>query len=221
MEPLFKSRRFEQAEPLRQKSLYMQIINLLESEQMWHKPASYDFHNWRASNEFRLNLLHHLTGKEPTRDHPITCDGEVDGWAYTYLYIGFRQASYLGFSGNCEEYYDILEDIVSLLENAMKITSKVKVNLKSRWFEFTDCTAEEDWNSDGTGIILTAAQEERCIWMHNNESWSIILYPSWFYSYLTAQSNGWEWFDPIRNDSRFQGYVGRIHSLIVTRKKQK
>ena len=203
----------DKSDPLRQQKLFDIIDNATGDRLLYldqRKPKTLEC--CLDENTARLNILHAFEGETPTDDKPITCGKGVDYWAETRIWIGVRRACYLASLGKPNEAFAVLEDTVSLLEEVMKITAKIEFK-PSKFTPDMIWTAEEMWfTNDNTPSDI----EERNIFINTKIGTCFIIYPSQTLYALTAP-HGWEWFDPIRNDPRYQGYVDRVKALVVTR----
>ena len=203
----------DKSDPLRQQKLFDIIDNAVGDRPLYldkRKPITLEY--CLDENTARLNILHAFEGETPTDEKPITCGKPVDYWVETRIGIGTRRACYLASLGKPDEAFAVLEDTVSLLEEAMKITERITFK-PSRFTPDVIWTAEEMWFADGNA---PSDVEERTVFINNDFGYCFIVYPSHTLYALTAP-HGWEWFDPIRNDPRYQGYVDRVKALVVTR----
>ena len=221
----------EKAEPLRQLFLFNHIDELIGNRSLWVKPENFIetadiLDTLLARSDLQLQLLHSLCCQTPDIMHPISGDGELDLFVEDRIFhLGLRRVGYLASSGDISGAFIVLEDVVSLLEKVMKITSPAELRCSSPWLDATVWTAEEDWSVPG-GNFLLSDEEERCIYIHNPENWCYMIYPSWVKDILTSRSGHaytqeWHWLDPLRNDARYKDYIDRVSALIVTRPKKK
>ena len=190
---------------------YLQLDKLIGNSDPWRdrgKPLDLD--ECRYMNELNIELLHRINKATPDEAHPITADGTMDFWAEPRLWMGFRQAAFLASGAEPEKAFVYLEDTVSLLEKVLSITEPTKIKCGSPWLDQIVWTAQEDWCKPN---LLPEEPFERCIWLHH-EGTCYMFYPSWFYDILTSNQNWWKWFDPIRDDERFNQYIERIKILI-------
>lgn len=210
---------WDKEEPLRQLFLFEHVDKLIGSSRIWRdNRQAPDLHKSLATINIELNLLHQLCAQVPDEKHPISANGEVDLWVEPRIWMGLHKACYLASSGDPENAFLVLEDTVSLLEKAMQITSPIELRCTSPWLNLIVWTAEESWcNLEGSHLLQN--EDERSIWIHNNEGCCFMLYPSWYRDNLVVRK-GWEWFDPIREDPRYKDYVDRLSALVVTRPKK-
>ena len=209
-----RRRELDKYEPLKQFKLFDNVDEILSSYVDSRKPADPAEH--LKSNTFALNTLHAYCNDTPDAAHPISADGEVDFWVGARIQLGYQRACYLASTGDKEGAFTVLEDVVSLLEKVMKITTPTELRCSSPWATDLVFTAEETW---GRLYNDVTRDEERAIYIYietNSLTTSYMVYPSHSLNALTAPQ-GWEWFDPIRNDPRYQGYVDRVRALVVTR----
>lgn len=205
----------DKSEPLRQQKLFEIIDNATGNRSLYtdrRRPITLEL--CFAENTTRLNILHEFEGETPTAEKPITCGKGIDYWVETRIGLGVRRSCYLASLGKPDEAFTVLEDTVSLLEEVMKITTKIEFR-PSRFTPDIIWTAEEMWFSTEN---TPSDVEERNIFIHAMIGQCFFIFPSQMLYALTSP-RGWEWFDPIRNDPRYQGYIDRVKALVVTRPK--
>ena len=219
---------YDKLEQVRQSNLYTGLDRLFDSSlQGWQdigKPA--DIHRLLYVNDVMLDLLHHVCNCDPSPAFPISGNGEVDFWVEQRLWMGMRRACYMVALNRIEEAYLILEDTVCLLEKAMTQANKTELRCGSPSLDQMVWISEECWLACDEGDLIQWTQsgdssediQEKARYIHR-EGNCYMIFPSWFYRALTERQ-GWEWFDPIRETSRFQAYAARVSRLIVQRKRK-
>ena len=218
-------REYDKLEQVRQSNLCARLDQLLDSSwQSWQdigKPA--DVHHLLYVNDVLLDLLHHVCNCDPSPAYPISGNGEVDFWVEPRLWLGFRRACYMVALGQTEQAYLILEDAVSLLEKAMSQPNGTELRCGSPSLDQMVWMSEECWLTCDQENIMQWTQrgnssediQERARYIHR-EGTCYMLFPSWFYRAL-SEREGWEWFDPIRDTSRYRSCLSRVEKLIVKR----
>lgn len=184
----------------------------------------YDFKKFVQMNRLCLQLLHNVCCCTPDEKHPISGDGTVDCWVEPRIWMEIQEAGCLASSGEKEKALVVIEDTVSLMEKALKITSPTELRCTSPWLDKIVWIAQEDWGAFGDfeGSTLLETEEERCIWIHNEDGDCYMLYPTIFYGILSGDkeytyNRNCRFLDPIREDERFLHCVDRVKALIVTR----
>lgn len=207
-----RRREKDKYEPIKQFELLQHIESIAEVN---HHPEKLE--DCLAVNTFALNTLHGYCNEIPDPAHPISAkNGAVDFLANQRIRLGLLRANYLASAGDTESAFIVLEDTVSLLEKVMKITSSVELGCSSPWASELKHTAVEAWipiDNNPTN------DQERVIDIHiriGNVQYCNLISPSMNYQKLTDLQE-WNWFDTIRNDPRYQGYVERVKALVVTR----
>ena len=202
--------RFDKAEPLRMARLYDLLNNQILTGVLWRRTGP-DHPNPRESlrlNTVRLNLLHGLCGITPDPLHPITGDGSADIFVSARVFLGFCQACYLTATGDTEGAFVALEDTVSLIETVTGMEPYTTLTCNSICFENFSLSLEK-W-SDRDGVL-------HCAGTTNLEGQLRFCFVMSDYSiHPIVASQGWEWFDPIRNDPRFQACVQRVRAAFTT-----
>ena len=207
---------YDKSDPLRQRKLFEIIDSATGNRSLYvdrRKPWTLDV--CFDENTTRLNILHAFEGEIPTAEKPISCGKGVDYWVETRIALGVRRSCYLASLGKPDEAFVVLEDTVSLLEEVMKITTKIEFS-PSRFTPDIIWTAEEMWLGNEN---IPSEVEERNIFIHAMIGQCFFIFPSQMLYALTSP-HGWEWFDPIRNDPRYQVYIDRVKALVVTRPKK-
>ena len=193
----------------RQKILFQYLSELIGCSDLWG-----EFH--RESDELLdlyITMLHKLCQCIPDENHPISGNGKVDVWVYERLYIGIRKAERLTVSGDKESAFVVLNDIVSLLEETMRITNTT-LTPSSPWMKDIVWVAEEHNTFSGNSYLLSKG-EERQIWLHDSEGYCYWISPSWFCSFLSNSE-----FDSIRDDPRYVALSDRVKALIKISKNE-
>lgn len=166
----------------------------------------------RMINDLQFQLLHTLCNITPDPVHPVTGDGSADIFAEGRLYFGFRRACYRAAMGEIEEAFITLEDTVSLLETIMHLPEGTVLGCKSP-------------------VLNTVSFPDPYIWIKEEDHEKLMFgffdpigWESWVdpenFLYILTTDHGWEWFDPIRTDPRYQSYAERVKACIITRPKQ-
>ncbi len=201
----------DKATPLQNQKLFEIIDDAVNSRAMYLNLNSRTLEHCFAENTARLGILHAFAEETPTPEHPITCGKGVDYWAESRIEIGIRRSCYLASMDRRDEALTVLEDVVSLLEDVMKITDKVELET-SRFTPTVKWTAEESWYNPNS----QPGPLERNIFIDSSGNCCFCVYPSQYLYMLTAE-RGWEWFDPIRNEPRYKACVKRVENLVETR----
>ena len=219
-------REYDKLEQVRQSNLYTSLDRIFDSSlqgwQDFEKPT--DVHRLLYVNDVMLDLLHHVCNCDPSPAFPISGNGEVDFWVEQRLWIGMRRACYMVALDCIEQAYVILEDTVSLLEKVMNQENKTELRCTSPSLDRMVWISEECWLACDEGDLIQWTQSgnssedvrERARYIHR-DGMCYMIFPSWFSRALTERE-GWEWFDPIRDTSRYRSYIERISSLIVRRR---
>ncbi len=169
-----------------------------------------------------LGILNFLTGMEG--QNLVTGDGEPDLWYGNRLEWGFQLAGNYVLSGRLDEAFDVLESVVRLYEKfyalpegtvltyrcpdlaELRETVRYGVRNPSDVFDFSE-NLHRCMRSDETfcGVDLMYRRkngEEE--YDHHVEC------AAWDIAPL-----GWECFDPIRDDDRFQTYIRRMEKYVI------
>lgn len=205
--------KLDKSEPLNQYINFRYIDRILDNGFIDFRDAP-NAQDSLAANTFKLGLINSYCCQTPDPEHPISVNGEVDVLVEHRISLGVHRACFLSATGDTEGAFKVLEDTVSLLEKAMAITSPVTLKCASPWAKDISYTAEEDWHNNDPTV-----DEEKMLYIHTrigNVDNVYCVYPSMYLDWLTT-TRGWQWFDPIRNDPRYQGYVDRVRALVVTR----
>ena len=157
-----------------------------------------------------LNFIHNLCGVTPDPAHPITGDGSVDIFVGDRVEIGIRRACYLASTGDPEGAFAVLEDTVSLLEKAMSLPEGTMLSCKSI------CLEDERFE---VRHAIWHEKDNRRPYLHviRGKGTDDLVYTLGFRFplYALTAPQGWEWFDPIRNDPRFAAYVERVEAVFA------
>lgn len=159
----------EKFEPVRQTELYRRIDSLIGVDNLWInflRPR--DLMNTLAARKLQIDFFHKLCGQTPDKAHPVSADGKLDFWVQERIWIGLNLSSCLSASGEIEEAFTVLEDVVSLLEKGMEITEPVELRCSSPFLKDIVFTASEGWNNIELNYFLDKKQA-RIIYIGNND----------------------------------------------------
>lgn len=211
----------ENLEAVRQHILFKRFRELMDRQRWQNMNSVPNIKVYARTNQCQLHMLHAFCDMTPNLEHPVSGNGEVDIFVYERLDLGIRRACYLSELGDIEGAFAVLEDEVSLLEKVMKITDEVVYKSNSPFIDNITIIFSERWDDfDQDGIENRHVSLDYVSGINNITShnmWAIS--PEWYHYCLTTP-HGWEWFDPIRNDPRYQGYTDRIKALIQERPAQ-
>ena|GEM_PF-450316 len=212
----------EKASPIKQQRLFEDIDDAMSNTASTPYPERYgDIEYAYAKNTAQLGILHAFAEETPTPEHPITCGaGDIDFWAEARIELGVCRARCLSGMGKTEEAFTVLEDTVSLLERVMEITDRIDLPT-SRFTPDIKWTAEDCWFNPNN----RPGKLERNIFINSSNNCCYCVYPSNVLHQLVVKEGrapGYpdaenSWFDGIRNDPRYQGYIERVQSLVLTK----
>lgn len=213
----------EKKEPLRQDLLANYIDELIGSDTPWNDPHDAGKPEliplMLKKNNIQLGLIHSICDQIPDEKHPISANGELDMWIEDRIFhIGIFRVRYLAATGDTEGALVCLEDIVSLFEKAMEITSPTELRCTSQWLDKQVWTAEEWWTTTPKAPALIGDTEVRTIYIHDEKGGCYMLFPGWLYSDLSSTEGSLShMLDNIRSDPRYTDCTERIKALIKTR----
>lgn len=168
--------------------------------------------------KFQLEILNRFCGYSLDQEFPISGNGKVDFWVQERLDIGFRYACCLAALNDRDAAFAVLKDCVLLLENIMQITDEIELSCSSVWLKDYIWHAEPIWSNlrnDPDG------KEERCIWIHADDGYLYMVFPSVYYDMLVGPHEwGWgEWFEFICHDETYVQLAARVEKLVQHREK--
>ncbi len=198
----------EKDEIYRQKVLFYYLSEMIGCSDLWG-----EFYNEsEALTDFYLTMLHGLCQCSPDEHHPISGNGKVDLWVHERLYIAIRKAGNLLKRERNQEALVVLEDMVSLLEETMKIT-KTTLTPSSPWLADITWTAQEHYTFVGSSLLLSD-EDERAIWIYDEDGYNYWIIPENYLSLLQKAD-----FNSIRNEEKFKTLIERMHNLIKKRER--
>ena len=198
---------YEQEEMMRQKILFCSLTRLLGGYLLRIGEGVLNLQENLHINMTLITFLHNFCGMVPDPAHPITGDGSVDIFAPDRVDLGVRRACYLAATGDPEGAFTALEDTVTLLEKLMSLQAGSELSCSSRWLRDFRLRVEHSVQFDQRELILRL-NPDPFGYFFGGVDCHTLLHP------LTAES-GWEWFDPIRNDPRYAGYVERVKAVFA------
>ena len=206
---------WDKSDPLRQKRLFSIIHDQFSNSGLWRRgDRPNHVHESLLINTTMLNFIHNLCGVTPDPAHPITGDGSVDIFVGDRMEMGIRCACYLASTGDPEGAFVVLEDTVSMIEKVMSLPDKTVLSCKSicledERFELRRAVWHEQANPDHDKRPFLRFFREK-----GTDEYVYTLGFGFPIHALTAP-HGWEWFDPIRNDPRYAGYVERVKAVFA------
>ena len=195
---------WEGYESTRQVMLHDDLIELFNERlrKNYHASASDSAWAQRKSLEI-LNLLTDYSGGSPVNPVP-------DLWFEQKFFLGLRLSCALASSGRKEEALSVLEDTVTLIENFAALPVGTKLTYECPSLDSFRCSI---LSRDDGGEKLDIGYQiplKRVVYQRGDcsmEDWVVVkLTP-------LLERDGWEWFDPIREEPRFLSCVERIRKL--------
>ena len=139
-------------------------------------------------------------------------DDRPDVWTQIRVELGLKSAIRAISCGKNEEAISILETVIQLLEETMKITDEVMLPTSCRFLNGMEWKAEESWHTIHND---PDALKERMInvttIMHGMLE-GYCLYPSIYLKKLKEKE-----FDSLRENPKFEELCERVKALIVTK----
>ena len=206
---------WDKSDPLRQKRLFSIIHDQFGNSGLWRRGDRPNHaHESLLINTTMLNFIHNLCGVTPDHAHPITGDGSVDIFVGDRMEMGIRCACYLASTGDPEGAFVVLEDTVSMIEKVMSLPDRTVLSCKS--------ICLEDERFELRRAIYHMEKEPaydrrpylRFYRVGGTDEYVYTLGFAFAEKALTSPT-GWDWFDPIRNDPRYAGYVERVKAAFA------
>ena len=173
-----------------------------------------------------LAILNFLAGTEG--GDLVSGDGQPDLWYSERIKAGMRLACYCASTDRKEEAFehlgscaDLFEKFYSLPEGTVLTYRCPELNrLKLTWY--TGVRNPEDVENFDDGLVLCKRSAEKNYGMelyydpalHEEEFDHNVECPVWDLYPLVAEE-GWEWFNPIRDDPRFGEIVARMRRYVI------
>ena len=130
------------------------------------------------------------------------------------MWLGIRHACYLASTGEEEDAFVYLEDAVSLAEHVFALPNETEIGCGCKSFAGLTLYLHNERANPADENSSRLAQFRR---YYGKESgigyYGTPLFANGIYNALTAE-HGWEWFDPIRDDTRYPAYIERIRALL-------
>ena len=174
----------------------------------------------------RLALLNFIAGTDS--GNLISGDGEPDLWYSERIKAGMSLACYCASTDRKEEAFRYLDDCADLFEKFYSMPEGTVLiyrcpeldRLKLTWY--TGVRNPDDVENFGEGLVLCKRSAEKNFGMelyydpavHEEEFDHNAECPVWDMLPLLAEE-GWDWFDPIREDPRFKEIVKRMERFVI------
>ena len=131
---------------------------------------------------------------------------EPDLWFSDKIYLGLRYSAALASSGKQEEALNILEKTVELIEITWQLADGSELTYRCKTLDLV--TAKIFTKQDTIdGLVSKSIQSYN---KNTKDLFDDEFYLPW---YVLEHSDGWEWFDPIRNEERYQNCILRLKKL--------
>ena len=129
-----------------------------------------------------------------------------DLWFTDKLYLGLRYSAALASSGKQVEALNILEKTIELVENTWKLADGSELTYRCKTLDLV--TAKIFTQHDTIdGLVSKSIQSYN---KNTKDLFDDEFYLPWN---VLEHSDGWEWFDPIRNEERYQNCILRLKKL--------
>ena len=206
---------WDKSDPLRQRRLFSIIHDQFCNSGLWRRgDRPNHVHESLLINTTMLNFIHNLCGVTPDPVHPITGDGSVDIFVVDRMEMGIRRACYLASTGDPEGAFVVLEDTVSMIEKVMSLPDKTVLSCKSICLEDEQFELRRFVNHSKENPDYDRRPFLRFFRGKGTDEYVYTL-GFRFPEYALTATQGWEWFDPIRNDPRYAGYVERVRAVFA------
>lgn len=199
---------FDNLEKVRQRKVFKSVCELFDgtSWKDWRSENDVNFAFWK--NELFLDFLHSFTNEKPTEEHPITCGKEPDIFVGQRINSGELRSCYLATLGRIDEAYVVLEDTVSLMEQFMALPNGAIIESRSPALPTLSFKIEDK------------ASNRRVVYINNEDPHimreELVVVSEIDYERLTSDPR-WAWFNPIRDDERFNKLAERVKKLVTER----
>lgn len=200
---------WEKAEAARQLNLANIFDQLLWSSRCWRNMTDpYDIDEAVKVAEIRLFLLNKINDHCSDAKHPISGNGKIDFWVEARINIGMIYACALGMKERTDEAFTVLEDTVTLIEQAMKINEKTTLTCASPWlkdvkFEAQRMPANDNFSEN--------------IWVVHDTGLSFFIAPNIYHNILVncqGYDERFKWFSSLKDDPRYTVCIERLQRLI-------
>ena len=141
-------------------------------------------------------------------------DDRTDMWINDRINLGLKSAARQLRAGKQEDAILKIEEVVTLLEDAMRITDEVLLPTSNRFLEGMEWRGKEEWGNPNNDPDIPM---ERMIYIHTDMDGVIAcncIYPSWKLEILQGKD-----FEMLQNDPEYIALCDRVKALIKTRTK--
>ena len=207
---------WDKADVLRQKQLLSMIQKQFFNNGLFRRDdRPNDAFECLQINTMLMNFIHNLCGVTPDPAHPITGDGSIDLFLDERMALGIRRACYLAATGDPEGAFVVLEDTVSMLEKAMSLPYGTVLTCKSICLEDERFELRREIWHDQENPNDDRRPFLRLYRNRFGEADYVATVGFGFPVHALTATQGWEWFDPIRNDPRYATYVERVKAVFA------
>ncbi len=129
-----------------------------------------------------------------------------DLWFIDKIWFGLRYSAALASSGKQKEALEILEKTVELAENTWGCADGTELTYNCATLDLV--TAKIFTKRDEIDGLVT-----KLVQLYNKNTKDLFDHEWYLPWYVLEQSDGWEWFDPIRNEERYKNCILRLKKL--------
>ncbi len=203
---------WDKYELAKQENLRKALFDIVLCRLVRNYPQEVNVHNSLWASKTKLAMIDLLTGTSGM--NPVSGDGVPDLWFRARFDAGVRYSCHLASSGKPEEALSALEDLTELYEKFWSLPDQTVLTFRCPALDRIEGTihhcmmrgpaAGPDYKdtTHSARVIVYNTDERDPMWSH------------WMYTPLTTK-NGWEWFDPIRNDPRYAACIRRMEAFIT------
>ncbi|MBQ4590626.1 MAG: helix-turn-helix transcriptional regulator [Clostridia bacterium] len=196
----------------KQENLRKALCQIVFPRMVRNHPQETDINNSLWGSRTKLAVIDLLTGT--AGQNPVSGDGVPDLWFHVRFDAGVRHSCHLASSGKPEEALSALEDLTELYEKFWSLPDQTVLTFRCPALDRIKGTihhsmmrgpaAGPDYKdiTHSARTIVYNTGELDSMWSH------------WMYKPLVFP-NGWEWFDPIRNDPRYAACIRRMEAFIT------
>jgi len=202
---------WDRYELTKQENLRKSLINAF-GRMVRNYPPVTDVHNSLWASQTKLAIIDLLTGTAGT--HPVSGDGVPDLWFEERFRAGIRLSCQLASAGEAEKALDALEDLTGLFVSFWSLPDDTKLTFRCPALDCIEGTLHTCMMKGPAAGPAYGTIRRNAVTLKLNTG---KIHSMWCHTmvYPLIHTEGWEWFNPIRNEPRFLACAERMKQCVV------
>lgn len=196
----------DKIEPVRMQILWMELSRIISAANDWQKYLCKDPKHFIWFCETQLNYLNAVNNVSVDKKYMISGGHKPDLWCGERIDLGIRYTASLVKLGEMDRAYEAFQDTICVIEQIMSVNDdECEVGCSSPAFDGFSLDLKTHW-------IEKDGKEYKEISLQRDDWWN------WIVPLDYQKALKHNWFDPMREDERFDALFERLDKCVVCRK---